>query len=576
VSGTAYNPPASIPLSRPAALHRKLREVPHKPGVYVIRDRFAKIIYVGKAHDLRRRLSNYFTPSSRNRVDLKTRALIDSANDYEWHLVKSDAEAVLFEGKLIKEWRPKYNISFRDDKRFIMVRVQMADAIPRFELVRFRKEDGARYFGPFANAGALRTSLQAIKKQFGLRSCRPLEPMERDFKHCLDHVIKNCSAPCIARISREEYKVRVDKACEVLEGKSREMIASLEEEMEKAATKLDFEKAASLRNLLKDLRETSKPMRRFTRKSLPNSINPGEDVTDLSDALGLSRPPRIMECFDISNISDNHIVASMVRFRDGIPDRESYRRYRITSTKGQNDFASMAEVIRRRYKRLLKEAVEASPELADSQEIPAEALDRMARLTQSAKGKESPLPDLIIVDGGKGQLGMACRELQTLGLHDQPIIGLAKEFEEIYRPGESVPLRLDKDSGALKLLQRIRDEAHRIANGYNELLLRRRISESALDDVPGVSEAKKKVLLTRFGSISRLKKTMPETLAETPGISKEMAEKILAALNHKPTKRVCETFTPPDDGSAWRHTGALCSVGSVAPSVRESSGVSGG
>ncbi|MEI6082374.1 MAG: excinuclease ABC subunit UvrC [Verrucomicrobiota bacterium] len=534
MSGTAEHLPVSIPPSRATLLHRKLREVPHKPGVYVIRDRFAKIIYVGKARDLRRRLSNYFTPSSRNRVDLKTRALIDSANDYEWHLVKSDAEAVLFEGKLIKEWRPKYNISFRDDKRFIMVRIQMADAIPRFELVRFRKEDGARYFGPFANAGALRTSLQAIKKQFGLRSCRPLEPSERDFKHCLDHVIKNCSAPCVAKISREEYKSRVDQACEVLEGKSREMTASLEEEMEKAAEKLDFEKAASLRNLLKDLRETSKPMRRFTRKSLPNSINPREDVTELSDALGLARPPRTMECFDISNISDNHIVASMVRFRDGVPDRESYRRYRITSTKGQNDFASMAEVIRRRYKRLLNDAVEASPELADSQEIPAEALDRVAHASNGG----SPLPDLIIVDGGKGQLGMACRELQSLGLHSQPIIGLAKEFEEIYRPGESAPLRLDKDSGALKLLQRIRDEAHRVANGYNELLLRRRISESALDDVPGVSEAKKKVLLTRFGSISRIKKTSPETLAEVQGISKELAERILAALNQKAAKRV--------------------------------------
>ena len=534
VSVIADNLPASNPPSRASALHRKLREVPHKPGVYVIRDRFAKIIYVGKARDLRRRLSNYFTPSSRNRVDLKTRALIDSANDYEWHLVKSDAEAVLFEGKLIKEWRPKYNISFRDDKRFIMVRVQMADAIPRFELVRFRKEDGARYFGPFANAGALRTSLQAIKKQFGLRSCRPLEPTERDFKHCLNHVIKNCSAPCVAKISWEEYKSRVDQACEVLEGKSREMTASLEEEMEKAAEKLDFEKAASLRNLLKDLRETSKPMRRFTRKSLPNSINPREDVTELSDALGLARPPRTMECFDISNISDNHIVASMVRFRDGVPDRESYRRYRITSTKGQNDFASMAEVIRRRYKRLLKDAVEASPELADSQEIPAKALDRVAHASNGG----SPLPDLIIVDGGKGQLGMACRELQSLGLHDQSVIGLAKEFEEIYRPGESAPLRLDKDSGALKLLQRIRDEAHRVANGYNELLLRRRISESALDDVPGVSEAKKKVLLTRFGSISRIKKTAPETLAEVQGISKELAERILFALNQKSAKKV--------------------------------------
>ena len=511
------------------ALQKKLGDVPHRPGVYVIRDRFGKIIYVGKARDLRRRLANYFTPSRRNKVDLKTRALIDSAADYEWHLVKSDAEAVLFEGRLIKEWRPKYNISFRDDKRFIMVRVQMGDAIPRFETVRFRREDGARYFGPFANAGALRSSLQAIRKQFGLRSCRPVEPGERDFKHCLDPVIKNCSAPCVLKISREDYRMRVEEACEVLEGKSREMTVSIEAEMERAAEKLDFEKAANLRNLLKDLRETSKPTRRFTRKSLPNSIDPKSDLLELRRSLGLERLPKTMECFDISNISDNHIVASMVRFRDGVPDRESYRRYRITTTKGQNDFASMAEVIRRRYRRLLIEAAKADPEVADSQELPAEVLERRAR---SLAGS-SPLPDLIIVDGGKGQLGMACRELQALGLHDQAVIGLAKEFEEIYRPGESNPVRLDKDSGALRLLQRIRDEAHRVANGYNELLLRRRITESILDEIPGVSEARKRALLAKFGSISRLRKASVESLAEIRGVSPDLATTILDRLTRR-------------------------------------------
>jgi excinuclease ABC subunit C len=242
-----------------------------------------------------------------------------------------------------------------------------------------------------------------------------------------------------------------------------------------------------------------------------------------------------MECFDISNISDNHIVASMVRFRDGVPDRESYRRYRITTTKGQNDFASMAEVIRRRYKRILSEAAKNDRELADTQELPAEALERRAR----SSGGESPLPDLIIVDGGKGQLGMACRELQALGLHDQKVIGLAKEFEEIYRPGESNPVRLDKDSGALRLLQRIRDEAHRVANGYNELLLRRRITESALDDIPGVSEARKKALLAKFGSIARIRKTSVDDLAETSGISPALAALILEQVkpsSNKPPK----------------------------------------
>jgi len=219
MSGTAANPNAP-------ALQKKLRDVPHRPGVYVIRDRFSKIIYVGKAIDLRRRLSNYFTPSGRTKADIKTRALIDSAADYEWHEVRSDAEAVLFEGKLIKEWRPKYNVSFRDDKRFLLVRVQLSDAIPRFELTRLRREDGGRYFGPFANAGALRTSLHAIRKQFGLRSCRPLEPTERDFKHCLDHVIKNCSAPCVAKISRD-FPSSTSQACSIrCRYSSREILAT--------------------------------------------------------------------------------------------------------------------------------------------------------------------------------------------------------------------------------------------------------------------------------------------------------------------------------------------------------------
>lgn len=509
----------------PADLQQKLREVPHRPGVYVIRDRFGKIIYVGKARDLRRRLANYFTPSRRNRVDIKTRALIDSTADYEWHTVKSDAEAVLFEGRLIKEWRPKYNISFRDDKRFLLVRVRMEDPMPRFELTRLRKEDGARYFGPFANAGALRASLHAIRKQFGIRSCRPSHPGEKDFRHCLDHVIKNCAAPCVLKISTEDYKARVEQACAVLEGKSREMTTLIETEMERAAESLDFEKAASLRNLLRDLKETSRPTRRFTRKSLPSVIEPENDVEGLREALRLPSLPRVMECFDISNISDNHIVASMVRFRDGVPDRNAYRRYRITSTKGQNDFASMAEVIRRRYGRLLMEAGTKDPRLAESQEFPAEALSRHVF--------RGSLPDLIIVDGGKGQLGMACRELQALGLHDMQVIGLAKEFEEIHRPGGSVPLRLDKDSGPLRLLQRIRDEAHRTANGYNELLLRRRISESLLDGIPGVTATRKKALLSQFGSIARIRTKTPGELAETPGISSSLAERIVLHLGKR-------------------------------------------
>lgn len=508
----------------------KLRAVPHQPGVYVMRDRLHRIIYVGKARDLRKRLAHYFTPSRLTRADLKTRALIESIHDFEYHLVKSDAEAILYEGKLIKEWRPKYNISFRDDKRFLLVRVQLREPFPYFQLTRLRKEDGARYFGPFPNAPALRQTLKVMVKKFGIRSCRPLEPTEKDFKHCLDHVIQNCSAPCVQRVTREEYYQRVVAACDFLEGKSRSIVEDLEKEMHQAAERLDFEKAASLRNLLANLQATMAPVRRFTRTSLPNSMNPEADLMELQQLLHLPSEPRVMECFDISNISSTHIVASMVQFRNGIPEKKNYRRYRITSTKTQDDFASMAEVVHRRYRRILAEAQE---KMGNTSEPSQESISKQLQSYFIKLGKRSPLPDLIIVDGGKGQLSSACHELQLLGLNDIPIIGLAKEFEEIYQPGEIAPIRLHKDIGGLRLLQRIRDEAHRIANGYHELLLRKRISESALDDVPGISEAKKKLLLKTFGSVRRLRQANIDEIASVKGIGPKLAHTITLWFSQK-------------------------------------------
>jgi excinuclease ABC subunit C len=257
----------------------------------------------------------------------------------------------------------------------------------------------------------------------------------------------------------------------------------------------------------------------------------------LRQALQLERIPHLMECFDISNITSTHIVASMVRFREGVPDRAGYRRYRIRSVSGQDDFASMAEVVRRRYSRVLRESAAATPDAADaaeySQEDPLEALRRLEK-RQAAGGGEVGgirLPDLIVVDGGRGQLSMACRELQRLGLGGLPAIGLAKEFEEIYRPGHPLPLRLPEDSGALRLLQRLRDEAHRFANGYHSLLLKKRMSESLLDEIPGVSTARKKALLKRFGSVERLKNAPVGDIIEAlPGSPPELAGEILARL----------------------------------------------
>ena len=542
-AGTAAKPLLMNPeLSKDKPdLRKKLHDLPHKPGVYLMRDRLHRVIYVGKARDLRKRVSQYFMASKQRTADLKTLALLDSVWDLEWHTVRSEPEALLLEGKLIKEFRPKYNVSFRDDKRFLLVKVDMAEEWPRFRLSRFKREDNARYFGPFANAGALRRTLHFMRKKFGILTFGRGAPTERELKSSTFQVLAKLTA-----FTTEHYVQRVEAACEFIAGQSKEEFAELEAEMKKAAEKLDFERAAELRDMLTSLRATTKNMRRFTRHSLPSAIDPAADLLALKDALGLATPPRVMECFDISNISTTHLVASMVCFRDGVPDKANYRRYRIKTVVGQNDFASMAEVIRRRYSRILLEAreqvvrqnvpqpgegesaVDYAPEF--SQEAPGEAVERLVR------GNGPPpvrLPDLIVVDGGKGQLSSACKELQRLGLHEIPIIGLAKEFEEIHRPGRPLPFLLPEDSIALRLLQRIRDEAHRFANGFHQLLMKRRIAESILDDCPGVSANRKQALLKRFGSVTRLRRAAVDEVAAVPGIGPRLAEQVLEFLRER-------------------------------------------
>ena len=555
---------SALPKEKPD-LTKRVHDVPHKPGVYLMRDRFNRVIYVGKARDLRKRVGSYFMPSKMAQADLKTRALLEAVWDFEFHTVASEPESLLLEGKLIKEYRPRYNISFRDDKRFLLVKVDPKEDWPRFRLARFKKDDGARYFGPYAHAGALRQTLNFMRKKFGVLTFGRGAPTERELKSSTYQVPFRLS-----EITGEQYRERVHQASDFLEGQSREMIGALEDEMRKAAEKLDFEKAAELRNMLEDLKRTTKPMRRFTRHSLPSAIDPASDVEGLREALQLPTPPVVMECFDISNISTTHVVASMVCFRNGVPDKDNYRRYRIRTVEGQDDFASMAEVVRRRYSRVLLQAREANPDAEYSQE---ETVEGMRRLEQrqtsdvelgtsgdaghperSASGVEGSrgdslkvtprnsstalrsarndgfvavrLPDLVIVDGGKGQLSSACKELQRLGLHDLPIIGLAKEYEEIYRPGRALPLQLSMDSGALRLLQRIRDEAHRFANTYHQLLMKKRIGESILDDCPGVSQNRKNLLLRQFGSVNRLRKASVEQIASTEGIGPKLAEEV--------------------------------------------------
>jgi excinuclease ABC subunit C len=540
---------------------KKLGTLPHKPGIYLMRDRFGTVIYVGKARDLRKRVSQYFQPSRRLGWDLKFKALTDAIHDFDFHVVRSEPEALLLEGKLIKEFHPRYNVSFRDDKGFLLLKVNLKDPIPRFTLTRLKQDDGARYFGPFPNSGALRSTLALVRRQYHLRGCRPLTPTERDYKHCLYGHLKYCTAPCIGNVGREEYLGQVTAACDFLAGQCAEMQEQLTGEMQKAAAAQEYERAAQLRDLLADLRHTTRKVSRFERVpySLPLAIDTEKDLIELAKVLGLAAPPERIEGFDISNISGTFKVASLVSFRNGRPDRANYRRFKIKTVEGQDDFASIAEVVRRRYTRVLREATAANPEGenrkpktearrksedqkpkgereagkgldAGGEQDPRQAASSPSVLHSALRTPHSAFPDLILIDGGKGQLGAARAELEKLGLGHIPTIGLAKQFEEIYRPGEKEPLRLSHETGALKLLQRVRDESHRFANTYNAQLRLRKLSESILDEFPNIGEQRKAALLRKFGSVQRMRLATVEKIAEVPGFGGKAAAELKAFL----------------------------------------------
>jgi excinuclease ABC subunit C len=541
-----------VPISD--SIRKKVSVLPHKPGIYLMRDRFGTVIYVGKALNLRKRVSQYFQSSRRMGWDLKFNALVEAICDFDFHVVRSEPEALLLESKLIKEFKPRYNISFRDDKRFLMLKVNLNDPIPNFTFARFKKDDGARYFGPFVNATAARNVVTLAQRQFNLRGCRVFTPGESDYKHCLYAHLKYCTAPCVGNVSREQYLEQVKAACNFLEGQCREMQEQFEDEMKRAAASRDYEKAASLRDLVRDLKTTWKKTEKFARipYSLPGNIQPQNDLVELASVLDLPRPPLRIEGLDISNISGTFAVASLVSFKNGRPDRANYRRFKIKTVEGQDDFASMAEVVRRRYTRVLSEsgrdAVSASQnsnsgtatrhpsQNKEGGEAVPEELQKLVNETSRKVRKGIPvknfqsansnLPDLILIDGGRGQLSAACAELAKLGLGKIPVIGLAKEFEEIYLPGKSAPLRLGLAHPAVKLLQRVRDESHRVANSYNAQLRLKRISESVLDEFPGIGERRKSALLKKFGSVQRLKTATLEQLAAVPGFGGKAAEEL--------------------------------------------------
>ena len=451
-------------------LRERLKSVPNRPGCYLMRDRRGIIIYVGKAKNLRRRVLSYFRPGA----DLapKVRSMVNSVADLEFMTVKNDAEALLTEASLIKKYKPHFNILMRDD--------------------------GALYFGPFPSSPVVRAAKDFVEKRWGLRGCASLAPDEEAHTHCHADVIRFCSAPCLGKISMADYRARFEEACAFLKGERPEVIAEVTEEMKAAAAKEDFQKAARLRDTVSALKEMTKA--HFVRKSPEmRREDARQGLAELAAALGLPKPPHVIECVDISNLFGTHNVASLVVAVDGLPDRRWYRHFKIESFEGADDPRAMAEVVRRRY----------GP---DS--------------TLTAK---SPRADLYICDGGVTQLRAARAVFAELGITDIPTVGLAKRMEELVTDNGGEPLLLPRDSEGLMVVTRLRDEAHRFAITYHRSLRERTIRESALDEVQGIGPAKKTALLRRFHSIYGIARATEEEIAAVAGVGPDIAAAVKRA-----------------------------------------------
>ena len=475
---------------------RKLPDLPDKPGCYLMRDRRGKIIYIGKALSLRKRVQSYFRQGTWVKADPKLRGLIRSIDDFDVLVLRNEAEALLTEGQLIKDYKPRYNVDLRDDKRFLMLKIDPAEAWPQFKAVRLRKEDGAIYLGPYVSSTATRAAMDFVEKQFGLRKCRPANPGTEDHRHCINDIVRYCSAPCVGRIARPEYLAKVEAACAFLRGETPALLQEIRQAMDSAAAEHRYEDAAALRDTWMMLREICSQRARVMSTPSMKAADAATGVEELRLALGLERPLRRIECCDISNISGTHAVASLVCAIDGLAAPAQYRHYRIKTVHQSDDPAMMAEVIRRRFERW--------------------------------KSEGGAIPDLLVVDGGISQLNAARGEMMALDIRGVPVVGLAKRFEEIHIPGRDEPLRLPEGSKALHVLQRTRDEAHRFALAYHHKLRARRLRESVLDEIPGLGENRKTSLLRYFGSVLRLRRAPLEEIAAVSGIGTVMAKEIRA------------------------------------------------
>ena len=467
-------------------LRRRVARLPDQPGVYCFTDAQGRLLYIGKAVSLRKRVASYLRrPAPSPRIAQMMRLV----TGVDVQRTASEAEALLLEARLIKTRKPRYNVLFRDDKAYPLLKITH-EPFPRLVVARRKTHDGAHEFGPYTDAGLMHEAVRFLRRVFPLRTCRtfPKTP-------CLEYHLGQCLAPCVGYVSAPAYQRIVDDLAAFLNGQRDRLLHDLSRRMERSARHQRFEEAARLRDQIQALTSV------IVAKEKSLAAGPLEQ---LQAALKLSRLPRRIEAFDISNTFGAFAVGSMVVFTDGKPHKAHYRHFRIETVQGIDDYRMMREVVRRRYRGSL--------------------------------AAQLPLPDLLLVDGGKGQLRAAGEELAALSL-TVPAMGLAKRFEHIFLPGSEQPIVLLPTSPVLHLVQHIRDEAHRFAITYHRTLRGKTVSVSVLHEVPGIGARKAAGLLRRFGSLKRLAAASVEDIASIARVSPETARAVLERLG-TPTVRV--------------------------------------
>jgi excinuclease ABC subunit C len=603
---------AAIARGVPVAVVTKLPHLPDSPGVYLWKDAEGQVLYVGKAKRLRSRVRSYF--AQEHEASPKTRGLLRKISDLETIVVPSEAHALILESTLIKEYRPRFNIALRDDKSYPYIKVTTQEPFPRVIVTRRLLDDGARYFGPYTDVGAMRRALNVVKRIFTVRSCHYALPREAPERPCLDFFIKRCQAPCVGYQSTDDYRAMIDEVVWFLDGSTAEVRRRVRERMADAADRLDFERAAELRDALHHLEKMEEPtvvleveggdrdvvgyardgedacvvvmrirggkllardhrllehaedeedgtvlgaslaqwyrtaearaaqllvpfdfadrdileaslagtrirvpqrgpkralvdladqnarhlLEEFKLAALEADERAADPVYELQRELALPRLPRSIVCFDVSHAQGTDTVASAVWFENARPRRAEYRKFRIGAQQGNDDYQSMREVVVRYFQRRLAE--------------------------------EKPLPDLAVIDGGKGQLGAARDALESLSLGSIALISLAKRDEEIFVPGRPDPVRLPRRSPALRMLQQARDEAHRFAVTFQRQKRAARTITSELLSIPGVGPAKRRALLQAFGSVQGVRGATLEQVAALPGFGPGTARRVLTAL----------------------------------------------